>query len=336
MKGLTESLWPIRYKPFPDELLTSWLVRLAWGHGLKVQTFCNQVFGGRRQVWNRDVDRLAPDWLVGELAARTGTSWQIAYGTTLRAYHGQLYATFKASGPLTWIQTLKVYHRQRQGFGLQFCPVCLAEDDKPYYRKAWRVTFNTMCSRHRVMLCDRCPQCGMPVMFHRMEMGRGMFADHEHMDRCHACAFALAESPTQAIWGYDRAALEFHLELCRMVTESDASTVDLDVMRVLHHLVRLMLSRYATLSLREHVCTQLGLPDQLEISAKTHVETMPLNHRHHMVQLAAWLMVDLNERMGVAWRARAIRYNHMRKDFADPPHWYRDVVSRYSNWRRRL
>lgn len=47
MKGLTESLWPIRYKPYRDELLTSWLIRLAWGHGLKVQTFCNLVFGAK-------------------------------------------------------------------------------------------------------------------------------------------------------------------------------------------------------------------------------------------------------------------------------------------------
>jgi len=31
-RGLTAPLWPIRYKPLPDELLSSWLVRLAHGH----------------------------------------------------------------------------------------------------------------------------------------------------------------------------------------------------------------------------------------------------------------------------------------------------------------
>lgn len=105
MKGFTSPLWPIRYKPLPDELLSSWLVRLAHGHGLKVQTFCNLIFGNRLQVWNRDVDRLGPDWLVNELSARTGTPLVIAYGTTLRAYEGLLYPQFKPSGVLQWILT---------------------------------------------------------------------------------------------------------------------------------------------------------------------------------------------------------------------------------------
>ena len=66
-------LWPIRYKLLPDELLSSWLVRLAHGFGLKVQTFSNLLFGCNYQVWNRDIDRFAPDWLVEQLSSHTGT-----------------------------------------------------------------------------------------------------------------------------------------------------------------------------------------------------------------------------------------------------------------------
>lgn len=336
MRGLTESLWPIRYKPFPDELLTSWLVRLAWGHGLKVQTFCNQVFGGRHQVWNRDVDRMAPDWLVNQLAARTGTPWLVAHGTTLRAYERTLFPQFRASGALPWIQTLKMYHRQRQGFGLQFCPVCLAEDERPFYRRSWRVSFNTMCTLHRVMLRDRCPQCEAPVIFHRMEMGRGSVEGVTAMDACHVCGFLLSQSPKEAIWGYSEDAHDFHIALCRAITELDAQTVNLDVLRVLHHLVHLLLSRYSTVTLREHICFELGVQDFVKISGKAHIETMSLDQRHHLVQLAAWLMVDLKGRMGGAWRARALRYNHMAKDFENPPYWYLDVISRFRNWRMRL
>jgi hypothetical protein len=131
MRGFTSPLWPIRYKPFPDELLSCWLVRLAHGHGLKVQTFCNLMFGNRRQVWNRDIDRLAPAWLVDELILRTGTSPELAWGTTLHAYEGILYSKFQMSGTLRWILALKVYHRTRKGYGLQFCPACLAEDQVP-------------------------------------------------------------------------------------------------------------------------------------------------------------------------------------------------------------
>lgn len=333
MKGLTSPLWPIRYKPYPDELLTSWLVRLAWGNGLKVQTFCNQVFGGQRQVWNRDVDRLAPDWLVDELADRTGTPRQVAYDTTLRAYEGVLYPKFRAAGTLPWIQTLMMYHRRRQGYGLQFCPACLAEDEKPYYRKSWRVSFNTMCIRHKVMLHDRCPGCGAPVMFHRMEMGRSSVFEVESMGGCHACGFPFADSPQEAIWGYDEDALEFHAELCRAIAEQEAQGVDLDVVRVMHQLVRLMLTRYRIVTLRQHVCRELQVADVMEISGQMYLETMPLRERHHLIQLVSWLMVDLTGRLEAAWRARALRYNHMVKDFEGAPDWYQRVAGQFIDWR---
>ncbi len=143
MRGLTSPLWPIRYKPHPDELLASWLVRLARGHGLRVQTFCNLIFGNRLQVWNRDIDRLGPDWIVDSLSEHTATPIDVARGTTLRSYEGWLYPAFKVSGSLQWITSLQVFHRTRQGFGMQYCPQCLFEDADPYFRKAWRVAFIT-------------------------------------------------------------------------------------------------------------------------------------------------------------------------------------------------
>jgi hypothetical protein len=33
-------------------------------------------------------------------------------------------------------------------------------------------------------------------------------------------------------------------------------------------------------------------------------------------------MVDLQPRLRMAWRAKAVRYNHLSKDFEDAPEWY--------------
>ena len=37
--GLSGRLWPAHVKPQQDELLSSWLVRLAMAHGVKLHTF---------------------------------------------------------------------------------------------------------------------------------------------------------------------------------------------------------------------------------------------------------------------------------------------------------
>jgi hypothetical protein len=336
MLGFTSSLWPIRYKPLPDELLSSWLVRLAHGHGLKVQTFCNLIFGNRHQVWNRDIDRLGPDWLILELSARTGTPLATAYRTTLRAYEGWLYPRFKASGALQWIQTLKMYHRKFEGFGLQYCPKCLTEGRAPYFRKSWRVAFNTVCVQHQCMMLDRCPSCGAGVAFHRMDMGHSDVVVTDSMAGCHQCGFDLGEAGAEPVVSYDVQASAWHAGLCRQLTKSDSiqPAIELDTFDVMRQLVMLLTSRYPTVKLHGYLCDRLGVPEMQLTMGRVATETRPLLERHHLIQLIAWLMVDLEPRLRDAWRAKAVRYNHLTKDFSNVPKWYKKMSEGLSDWRR--
>lgn len=66
------------------------------------------------------------------------------------------------------------------------------------------------------------------------------------------------------------------------------------------------------------------------------IESCELKLRHHLIQLIGYLMLDLPGRLDDAWRSRAIRYNHMLKDFKNVPISYERVVSRFMNWRDRL
>lgn len=57
---------------------------------------------------------------------------------------------------------------------------------------------------------------------------------------------------------------------------------------------------------------------------------------HVSLQMNGYLMLDLEDRLDTAWRSRAIRYNHMLKDFKQAPASYERVVFRFMNWRDRL
>jgi len=63
-------------------------------------------------------------------------------------------------------------------------------------------------------------------------------------------------------------------------------------------------------------------------------ETRHLHERHHLIQLIAWLMADLEPRLRTAWHAKAVRYNHLGKDFEGAPEWYLNLVKGFSDWRR--
>lgn len=147
-------------------------MRCAHHNGLKVQTFCDRVFGKEHQVWNRDVDRLAPPWLLQVITVGTGVSPHLADNTTMKLFEGRLFEHRNRGGQLRWVLLLGQYHRLHQGFGMQYCPLCLGEDSEPYYRLSWRLAFYTFCPRHQTLLLDRCHACGAPVAFHRIELGR--------------------------------------------------------------------------------------------------------------------------------------------------------------------
>jgi hypothetical protein len=118
-----QQLWPVRPKPFSDELLSSWLVRLVKGNGIKLQRFCDCAFGKDRQIWNRDIDRHAPHWLLRELSLRANIPLVEVGSLALSSYQGRIFKRSAAHGHQRWILPLRMYHRKRLGFGLQFCSI---------------------------------------------------------------------------------------------------------------------------------------------------------------------------------------------------------------------
>lgn len=60
--------WPYRPRPLPDELLSSYLCRLALGMDLKPISFLNTVFGSARNLLAQDLDNFAPPRIVRRVA----------------------------------------------------------------------------------------------------------------------------------------------------------------------------------------------------------------------------------------------------------------------------
>lgn len=324
--GFTSPLWPIRYKPLPDELLSSWIVRLAHGHGMKVQPFCNRLFGNTRQVWNRDVDRLAPAWLLEALATHTGTPACNVFATTLRRYEGVLYERFRSSGHLHWVQVMQMYHRKRMGYGQQYCPQCLRGDPTPYYRTRWRLSIITVCSKHRCMLLDQCLACGSPVSFHRVDTGL-LLDNSRDLAGCVSCGSDLSANASTVVPIYNVEAFQWLVAMVARVEQGELAHQG--ILAVLHHMIYLMLSSSSTIHLNEYVAGCLGVvPLSFSNGKRTSVEALPVLQRHQLLIQAAWLMAELAPRLMDAWRSRAIRYNHLHKDFSGMPAWYQAILEK--------
>ena len=180
-------IWPIHPHPFEDELLSSWMVRVAHANRYKVHDFYAQQLGKEKQIWTRDIDHLAPKWLLGELSNSSGINFWTIERTSLSSFCGILIEDLRSNGITKGILPLGVYHRLRKFNGQLFCPYCLA-DGEPYFRKSWRVAYLTVCPKHFTYLRDCCSQCQQPVLPFRCDMvNKVQLPIHLDLAKCWHC-----------------------------------------------------------------------------------------------------------------------------------------------------
>lgn len=195
--GQVGKLLPIHFKPEEDELLSSWICRLALAHGTDSAALCSSILSPRRrpeEVRMLEVDIRASKEFLSVLAEKTGTSTQRVSAMPLAAYEGFLFERWDAPSGERWLINIPRPPRISQQ-GLQYCPLCLA-GEAPYYKRSWRLAMITLCTRHRVQLLDRCFRCASPVSFLKATYN-GMHAPpSERMTFCYSCGADLRDART--------------------------------------------------------------------------------------------------------------------------------------------
>lgn len=145
--------------PREDELLSSWLARVASAHGLGTHRFglnCLGVAGARA----RDIDRRVTAAIVARVAAGSGIDPHSVDAMTLAPFEAHLGPASYSAGVSPWILARGRARRSGFRFGQQACAHCLREGTG--YLRQWRLAFHVICERHAAWLMDACPACDAP------------------------------------------------------------------------------------------------------------------------------------------------------------------------------
>jgi hypothetical protein len=146
-RDVVSDRWPVTVVPQADELLSSWLHRLAHANGVAPRAFA-RVLRRNSGMWSPALDFRLPSDIAKLLSANTGIAPdELAAMMLPHALPRQLLLPLRTSG-----------HRTDSTW-LQFCSYCLAEDAQPYFRRRWRLATRVSCSKHSCRLRDRCPSC---------------------------------------------------------------------------------------------------------------------------------------------------------------------------------
>ena len=158
--------------PFEDELLTSWMVRTVYAHKTHPHTFTNQYLNYRPHAFFIT----ASDYTLDENMIKTiekKSYYKIdIHSLMLKSYSG-------------YLQENIAEHSNIFLSDLKYCPVCLREDDIPYYRKIWKTVFYNICHKHQCYLYECCPRCKTKLDISKMHNNELPYT------HCYKCGFEL-------------------------------------------------------------------------------------------------------------------------------------------------
>ena len=142
--------WPVVVQPQPDELLSSFMHRIAFANGLPARRFRDEL-GFGEGLWSPRLDLGPQPEMLRLLTDRTGLGSEIAAMTIGVEWRPLLLPLRCPVG--------RGRQARRRAAWLQYCPSCLADDARPYFRRRWRLATALACRRHGRQLLDRCPCC---------------------------------------------------------------------------------------------------------------------------------------------------------------------------------
>jgi len=141
---------PVRPRPMPREAAVGYLIRIAQSNG----------FATPRQLWHA----LHPSQYqmpLDELMDRVGVSIK-----DRKSLLGPLPNYWKSPANLALGLAINDYNHSC----MRWCPLCLMES--PYLHEEWGLKLQCVCTRHRIMLVDRCPACGAVQHFERSDIAQ--------------------------------------------------------------------------------------------------------------------------------------------------------------------
>jgi hypothetical protein len=320
-------LWPAHVKPQEDELLSSWLLRIAVAHGLKLNLFCAAIWS-KGLVMGRDIDRLSDERVINLIAEGTGVTPARVAETTLSAYEGWLFEKQNHQGYTPWIISLRIYCLDRKSFGLQFCPSCLAEDREPFFRRLWRLAFVTLCGKHHTLLLDRCPRCEVAVNAAQNKLSNNAKTIARIMTCCFACGFDLRKClPGSAQDQILPQAIDYQRKLQTALQQGWIEVREGEPVyshlyfRVLLQIIRLLAKRE---KLREAVSRESRIKMFTPVFADNNreIERLSIPHRLALLGMARFLLSDWSEKFISFSQQERIPSGGWLLRFKDAPYWF--------------
>lgn len=135
--------------PLPRESVSSWLTRLCLSQGTSIEAMVKFLelkihYDFDFRFWRRYAESISKK--TGLSILNFKRQWTFSKSLRLYDCDSKYY--------------LMRYKRRRRS---RFCPLCLQEDEIPYFRMEWRLKLCVSCPIHECLLEEDCHSCRRPI-----------------------------------------------------------------------------------------------------------------------------------------------------------------------------
>lgn len=183
MSNRNFGIWPFHPPPQKDEVLSSWIMRLAYLHHIRPIQLLGIL---DRESVRKKIDIEPRKELVNKLSINTKVSIKEILRTTYSSY--QFFGTGDYKKSSTFKMLIK-HHTITTSINTtyySYCPLCFREDIVPYFRMHWRFALVAFCSKHKCELIEKCNNCGSSIVIHNNDIVR-------KLENCYECGYDLRE-----------------------------------------------------------------------------------------------------------------------------------------------
>lgn len=205
---------PILWPPQPEELMSSWLMRLARSNAMRAQELGYLISGRRKQLVWQDLDVLNGESDLESLVQLLCRPINdLACVLLVEDLKRLTCAPLKSERYYRWLlpRSDRVGRPTRRW--IQFCPQCLAEDTKPYFRRHWRLSFVSICTQHNRTLRDSCVACGAIFNFQLIDRARPALTSDLPLSICPECGHDARNDDRCSVQSVSRRLIRFQEKL---------------------------------------------------------------------------------------------------------------------------
>lgn len=318
----------IRPKIQSGESLSSWRQRGGLANGFRWFPTSNSRWAAR------DPDFLPPDSEIDWLAQEFHVSPSELRQASLDQFAVSLAGGHFAAPLARWVLPCA---RQSSSNGATsgYCPICLKNDETPFFRLAWRLAFVTHCPDHKCQLIQHCPACSSCIWPNSFAERASYTQRGMDLALCMACGNPLSQAVATLDDHWEISTILWNALISGVTPQGGPRGISLqDYFSGLWSLTRFVRRNLKSLQ------SILPIPYDFEPLPSIHpsvvLERLPATSRKVILSMAFWLLEEWPTRLVDTCRATGLSGKDFNCSEIQNPSWFDDAIHehifRRTNW----